>query len=236
MVLINLQNVDQKLTLWPFVSLETGENYLGFEKECLKIGLKKHYKKGQVITRVGDYVSGAYLLSKGKTVTTVMGQNGLEKTVYFCKAPWFFNDAPAALNQEATMAVRALSDCVIVIINTNDLNDLLHSDKSYLDLYLQYISKRVYSIVNELTEVWNLNPTQIVFKVLVCFAIEQGISDNEQVVVKITQEELAQICGLHRVTVARTFKRLKELDMIKKTNKSTVVMSSDLSFVSFYDL
>ncbi|MDR1604649.1 MAG: Crp/Fnr family transcriptional regulator [Gracilibacteraceae bacterium] len=234
-MILNTQDMKNRFTLWPFISLQE-ENFAGFEKACLKIGTKRHFKKGEAITNIGDPISGVHLLSKGKTVTTVIDQNGLEKTIYFCKAPWFFNDAPGMLDQEATMAVRALTDCYIFIINLEAFTNLLMSEKVYFDLYLKYISQRVYSLVNELTEVWHLNPTQIIFKVLVCFAIDQGVDNNELIVVKTTQEELAQICGLHRVTVARTFKRLKELDVIKKTSKSTIVLNSDLSGISFYDL
>ncbi len=83
-MILNPRDIDNLFNYWPLMSGKIEENDLSFVKECNKIGVKRTFRKGEIITAIGEYVSCIYLLNKGMTITTVIGQNGFEKVISIC--------------------------------------------------------------------------------------------------------------------------------------------------------
>lgn len=238
-MITNIGNAKNTASLWPWISFDNlADNNMELEKACGIIGLKRLYKKGDLITAIGENVLGVYFLQKGVAISTIVGENGLEKVVFINKAPCFFNESPFIGELGTEMEIRALTDCVITIIDWNDMNKLVLNNKLLNELFIKYIARKSYALIDQMIDILTLNPTKRIFKVLLYLAQAQetNANHNEQITIKLSQEELAKICGLHRVTVARAFKKLKNIGVIKNTSRSTIVLDSDWNFVSFDDL
>lgn len=214
--------------MWPWISIEGLEvDDLDATKICGLADFKRSYRKGDIITHVGEHVAGIYFISNGEVSSTLIGENGLEKVVFIYRSPCFFNESPFITALETCMEIRALTDCVISFIDKKKIDDLISNNKSFNELLLKYMARKVYVIIDQLTDVVSLTPVKIIYKILYYYAKEHGIYADDQVTIKVSQERVAKISGLHRVTVARAFKKLKDTGIIKKTNKSTVVLSLD---------
>lgn len=227
--------------LWGSMSSnDIQENCIEFENVCSSIGIKRVFQKNSIITNIGEKVSGVYFLYKGISISQIVGENGLEKVVFFNRAPCFFNEGPFIGNLYTEMEIRALTDCSISVISFNELDKLISSNKLYNYLFMRFLARKAYALLSQMNDVLTLTPAKRILKVITYLAQENSLTNlntkDKETIVHFSQEELARICGVHRVTVARAFRKFKDMGIITKISKSKIFLAADFESILLDEL
>ena len=214
-------------TLWPWLladkmSMATEPDDI---QRIQRVGTRRCFKKGSVITQYGESVSGIYFLTKGEVTGRYFSASGAEKVIFIFRAPCFFNEALYLANLQSNMELEASADSELTYINKNTLDRLLTTDAAFNLILMKYMARKTRLILAQLIDIITLSPVERVRKVLLLYARDEGIRHADGVHVFISQEELATITGLHRVTVAKAFRQLKDNGLIIRTSKSLVVLA-----------
>jgi cAMP-binding proteins - catabolite gene activator and regulatory subunit of cAMP-dependent protein kinases len=196
-----------------------------------RIGNTRHYKKGSVILGYGDCPEGIYFITSGSVCGRYLSQNGEEKVIFVYKSPCFFGEAPFINDETTNMDAITLNDATISFISRDAINKYIYPDKTLYLLILKSMARKTQAVTEQLNDALYLSPIQRVQKALQYLALEQGIMINDRdLAIKITQIQVANITGLHRVTITRIFNKLKSSGIIKGIKRSEVILNSDMLF------
>ncbi len=188
------------------------------------LGSIRKYKKGTIIIQLGEKVKGLYFIIKGQAEGVCMSDDGEEKIVLIFNPPSFFAEAPFLNGLGSNIEIRATEDSIISYIDENKINKIIDSNNVLVEILFKSLSKKTQILVDQLNDVLYSSTEKRVIKALRCFARERGIYNKNNFIIKVKQEEIAQVTGLHRVTIARVLSRLKKAGMIKYINKTSIML------------
>ena len=211
-------------TLYPWISL----NHLQIDADQIelvkRIGTTKVYKAGAVIHGYGEKKEGFYFLHQGEVSAGILATNGLEKTIFIFEPPCYVGEVLYFTNKISNMIVTAVKDSRVTFLNREAVDQLL-DNRQFCETMVRFLTRKVYTIVDQITDQFALTPLERVYKILVFYGETFGNRESEQIAIQISQEKIADITGLHRVTVARMIKELRRLGVVRKVSKAQIVLN-----------
>ncbi|MBE3586333.1 MAG: Crp/Fnr family transcriptional regulator [Thermoanaerobacter sp.] len=192
-------------------------------EEIIKLGVTKHFKEEKVIINIGEFVEGIYLITKGEARANILTPDGKEKTIFIFEPPFFFGETIYFNKTPASMEVKVMPDSIMTFFSEDAIKKL-SKNKYFFELLFRSSICKTDSAIEEISDLYVLTPGERVYKTLWYYANKRGVKlNNGELLTKISQEQIATIVGLHRVTVARIFSRLKGKGKIKNTKRSTLL-------------
>jgi CRP-like cAMP-binding protein len=214
---------------WPWISVSSAGVKLDpadIEK-IRSAGIRRYYKKGTIISPYGEDIKGIFFLHKGEVTGKIFSLNGTEKVLYIYKPPCFFQESPYLAELPSNMEIKASADSELTFIDRPQLDHLLATDSAFSHILMKHMARKNRLVLDQLIDMVTLSPIERIHKVLLANARQQGKPAAEGVAVALTQDQLATITGLHRVTVARALAKLKAAGAIKKSSKALIVIDPD---------
>jgi CRP-like cAMP-binding protein len=211
---------------WPWISVSSAGVKLDHSdiEKIIHAGAKRFYKKGAIISPYGEDVKGIFFLHKGEVTGKIFSLNGIEKILYIYKPPCFFHESPYLAELPSNIEIKASADSELTFIERPQLDHLLATDLVFNHILMKHMARKTRLIIDQLIDIVTLAPIERIHKVLLSNAQQQGIETPEGIALALTQDQIATITGLHRVTVARALARLKANGAIKKTRKGLIIL------------
>ncbi len=197
-----------------------------------QLGARKVVSKDTVILGVNASVDGVYYIKEGAVEIMLNTQSGPEKVLYCVGKGCVFGEvvcfAPGT-NEEAT--VKARTDCTLYFFKRETIEGIIAREHPQLLLELIRILGhivRMYGIL--LHDSLSLDFFARVCRFLVYlvrFKGGDGPGRHKRVVVEsgVTQGDMARLLGVHRVTVAKAVRRLKEEGIVERFTKRELAIA-----------
>lgn len=196
------------------------------------LGRQRKFKKGRIIIHSASPVYGVYLVVEGIVEVALYTPNGPEKALYHVGPGSVFGDVACFSTGESGEGnVRARTDCTTLFFSLETIKGTIAQKHPHLLIELLQSSAvkiRMYGVY--LQDSLSYNNFLRVCKMLVYLVrFKMKKVDPSQTHVTLhpgmTQNDIARLLGIHRVTVTKAINRLKEMGIIKRFTKSILDIS-----------
>lgn len=190
------------------------------------LGIRRVFPKGSEIIDLVTPVNGVYFVWEGSVEVPLYTEHGPEKVLFYVGPGCIFGEVSCFVGGETDEAsVRARTDCVLYFFSRETLEGVIASQHPQLLIELIRASAykiRMFSVL--LRDSLNSDNFLRVCKMLVYLVRfkELEIAPGQKQVSlqpEMTQQDLARLMGLHRVTVTKALSRLKSLGILAHFSK-----------------
>jgi len=171
-----------------------------------------HYKKHTTIVHVDDPGNALYILKSGLVKVTIEDQHGYEMILRILYPTDFFGDMSLldGMPRSATVTTQEFSD-VMTISRDHFLNIIEKSPKILLKMTV-VVSQRLRKANELIHSLAFFDVYGKVARTLLNLAQERGRVTEQGTVIdmRLTQQELAELAGMTRETMARTLREFQQ--------------------------
>ncbi len=178
------------------------ENYL-------HLGAKKQYAAGSTVTFANNFMDSIYYVKTGKVKQSLICSNGVEKVVGIIIAGNTFGEAVYFNGCPAQSHNIALENSVIYVFNSMTIETLLGESPSICTDIIRSLSLKIRMLTTQIDMLYSLRSKDRVYRIIYILAQH---SPNGRIA--MTHYELAQLAGVHRVTVSNALTHLNNAGII----------------------
>jgi CRP/FNR family transcriptional regulator, cyclic AMP receptor protein len=189
---------------------------------------KAPVRAGQTIHGEGEAEPHLELVTAGLVRARVSAPDGRMMTVRYCRAGALVGAATLFAEAARPFAIQALTDSVIVRFRPAIVRELALRDVRVSNALLAETSERVLSFLGELSGSAFATVRQRVARHLLDLA--SGGGRDHQLVVRITQQELADATGTVREVVVRVLRELRQEGVVQTGSHGITVLEPERLF------
>lgn len=169
------------------------------------------FQVGEQLWRPGEYIERVYYIEQGIAKTSLLNEDGREKTVYFHGSGMVFpgcHESQFAI--ELSLVTQAVTPIVAMEFQRSAFHDLLRTypelASAMLENYARYINVLIFESAHQerneaLVKLCNL---------IYLLALDAGSPGGPASNIEMSQEELAELLAMNRVSVAKLLSRLRD--------------------------
>jgi len=191
---------------------------------------EQHYKKHSTIVHVDDPGNALYILKSGLVKVTIEDQHGYEMILRILYPTDFFGDMSLldGMPRSATVTTQEFSD-VLTISRDHFLNIIEKSPKILLKM-TSVVSQRLRKANELIHSLAFFDVYGKVARVLLNLATERGRVTEQGTVIdmRLTQQELAELAGMTRETMARTLREFQQAGCIRVESGVISILALDM--------
>lgn len=192
-----------------------------------KHGENRHFNKNEEIKiSCKRFIA---VVTKGKIKRTIFNNNGIEKSLYFLIPGEIFGEEEYFEGCENTILAIAQEDSEISILNEENIEKLLNSNPEIYKFIIHSIMRKYRIALMQMTNMCFNDSTQKIadFLVRLCIQFQTTKPQREDIELKLTHQEIADLVGCSRITVTKALNELKNRDLIDLKNKGIFIKSID---------
>lgn len=185
----------------------------------------KEYKKNTVIFREGEEGEGLFFVKKGKIKLTKLSEDGKEKILHFCQEGDVFAEILLFEGGVYPATAETLEACEIGLIRHADMERLLLANNEITVKLLKVMSKRLREAQFHIRDLAFKDAYSRLASTLLNLSAEYGrqSSDVNYVGISLNQQELANLIGTSRETVARIIGDWRREGIIAVQKKEIII-------------
>jgi len=184
-----------------------------------------HFKKGDIVLRVGDQRSVAFYLRKGFIKDSAISHDGREFTLFIFKPSdvfsytWIFNKIHNG------HAFRAMTDCSILGKNRESFLLFLEQNPDVQFMIAQNISIRMRGLMQRMEQMAFGSATQKVASIIHIIGERFGKEDGGKINIplKLTQQDIADLIGISRETTSIEIHKLATQNILTHTSGRYII-------------
>jgi CRP/FNR family cyclic AMP-dependent transcriptional regulator len=187
------------------------------------------YLKGQRLYSQGDPADCIFYLQAGKLKVTVVSPEGKEAVIGILQPGDFCGEESLAGHKSRISGATALTECVLVRLETAGALRALHEDTAFAEAFMSYLMARSIRFQEDLVDQL-LNSTEKRLARLLLILANYGKDERpERIMPKVSQETLADMIGTSRTHVNFFMNKFRQLGFIEyngeiKVNRSLLNM------------
>jgi len=184
-------------------------------------GVINHYAKDSVIARQGEYIDKLMFLVKGSARSVGMGLDGTEKTFLYFSAGCFIGSEGFLHCQPVIFDLRILEDSEVLFIDKDFFHEILSQQNICLFL-MKTIALASRVLAHQVEDATFKTTQQAICRILYC------LSDDGQISYKphFTHQEIADLVGVHRVTVTHILGMLKKEGIVQVQPRGHIIVAN----------
>lgn len=210
-----------------FLNLEDDEQeYL--LQDLVKEARVKTFKKKQLIYEDGDTPVFVYFINKGKIRTFLYYQDGRELSTGIHVDQQFFGYESVLLNQKYTDNASALEDTEVALIPKEKFYELMYKKPAIANKFVKLLSGNIKEKEGQMLGFAYDTVRKRVANSLVGVALKTiENEDQDQVVIRISRDDLAALAGTANETISRMLADFKDEKLITKEGNAIRIFSID---------
>lgn len=205
------------------------------DKDCIKyLDEKFHryirrYGREEQLFGAGDCMESFYIVKEGRVRITISSEQGGEFHTIIGKPGCFFGELPFIDGFPSDTNAIAIVPSKIYVLPHDVAKKTLAEDAYFNRLMITSLARKIRTLNNTIDLLINKDASDRVVAHLInlCYAHGKSCSDGIRINIKFTQEELASISNLSRVSVSNAMSSLFKQGIIKKINGFTVITDID---------
>ena len=191
---------------------------------------EQHYRRHTTIVHVDDPGSSLYILKSGLVKITIEDQHGDEMILRILYPTDFFGEMSLldGMPRSATVTAQESSE-VLTIAREHFLNIIEQSPKILLKM-TTVLSKRLRNANELIHSLAFFDVYGKVARLLLNLAAERGRVTEQGTVIdmRLTQQELAELAGMTRETMARTLREFQQAGCIRVESGIISILELDM--------
>jgi CRP/FNR family cyclic AMP-dependent transcriptional regulator len=189
------------------------------------------FPKKQTIFAQGDSADAVFYIQKGKVKLTVVSQTGKEATIGILNEGDFFGEGVLTGQPLRLCSATAMTDCSVMKIDKKAMNEVLHREHAFSDMFVAYLLTRNIRYEEDLVDQLFNSSEKRLARILLLLAHFGKEGRPETVIPKMSQESLAEMVGTTRSRVNFFMNRFREMGFVDYDGDGLRVHSSLLNVV-----
>lgn len=183
-------------------------------------------RAGQRLFARGDAPDGLYGITAGQVRFTGVTEAGEQAILAICEAPQWFGEIALFDNAPRTHDAWAQTDAALAHVPQHALNELLSGQPAHWRDFGRLLTHKLRASFIAMESLVLLPPTPRVAGRLALMATGHGaLQGGGPRVLKVSQEQLAQMLALSRQTVNQALKALESAGAIRRSRAAIEVLS-----------
>ena len=192
---------------------------LNFEKDF------RHYKRGDVLYREGNRISGFYCIHKGIIKVFKTGFDGKEQIIRFAKPGEIIAYRSVLSNEPACTSAKVIEDCQVCFIPTEILITLIKSNPSFSLELLRLAFHELGEANSFITDIAQKTVRERLAEILLLLMNDFGIDEQNNLKISLTREELANIVGTATESVIRLLSEFKSDKLVELNGRKIRILN-----------
>ena len=189
-------------------------------EKFISLGEEVTYKRGEIIVAAGTKPDRCYYVLEGKVVSTESTAATGDRYYNFNEADSVFMESNVFANRPSPVSFLAVTDVRLICIPAQALMAAIDTDR---DLAMELMVSMSYKFLTAMDQVREATHCSVRWKVcnlLMTFADRYGVPYDGKCLIKekISQQMMANLLGINRITMVRTIKDLRELGLVEQIN------------------
>ena len=189
------------------------------------------FPKKQPIFRQGDSSDAVFYIQKGKVKLTVLSKAGKEATIGVLNEGDFFGEGCLTGQPFRLCSATAMTDCSVMKIDKKSMNDVLHREHAFSDMFVAYLLARNIRYEADLVDQLFNSSEKRLARILLLLAQFGKEGKPETVIPKMSQETLAEMVGTTRGRGNFFMNRFRQMGFVDYSSEGLQVHSSLLNIV-----
>jgi CRP/FNR family transcriptional regulator, cyclic AMP receptor protein len=190
-----------------------------------KIGNERTYGASESIYLQDDLGNTFYYIKTGRVKVFILQEDGTEKTLSIHEQGCFFGETTVIDQLPRPCCASAMVNSEIIALTHGDLLKLIQLDKDLYLALLQSLTRKIRMLSFQIQDMAFLEAEQRIIHILLKLAGDFGTTTEEglKLSVSFTDQELAGLVGVCRVTVTKTLNSLKKQGFIDKQCRTITI-------------
>jgi CRP/FNR family cyclic AMP-dependent transcriptional regulator len=193
------------------------------------------FPKKQMIFAQGDSSDAVFYIKDGKVKLTVVSQLGKEATIGILSEGAFFGEGCLTGQPLRLCSATAMTDCSVMNIDKKSMNDVLHREHAFSDMFVAYLLARNIRYEEDLVDLLFNSSEKRLARILLLLAHFDKEGKQKTLVPKMSQETLAEMIGTTRSRVNCFMNRFRKLGFIDYDGGSGLQVHSSLLNIILHD-
>ena len=182
-----------------------------------------HLKPLEVFFGQGSLADCVFYLQSGRARITVVSKRGKEATITLLSAGDFIGEESIAGVAGLRLATAtALTSCIALRIERDEMVRALHEERSFSDLFLKFLLARSMRTQADLVDQLFNSSEKRLARILLLMADFGKPGEPEMLIPKISQETLAEMIGTTRSRVSFFMNRFRKLGFVEYNGRIRV--------------
>ena len=188
------------------------------------------YRKGQIDYSQGDIADAVFYIQKGEVKLTVVSPQGKEAVVAMLGKNDFFGEGGLAGQRLRMATVTAMAESVIMRLEKAAIVAVIHQEPAFSEMFIAHLLDRTIRVEADLVDQLFNSSEKRLARLLLLLANFGKEGKPEPLIVKISQETLAEMIGTTRSRVSFFMNKFRRLGFVEY-NGGIEVHSSLLNVV-----
>jgi CRP/FNR family cyclic AMP-dependent transcriptional regulator len=193
------------------------------------------FVKRRTIFAQGDSSDAVFYIKEGKVKLTVVSQTGKEATIGILNNGDFFGEGCLTGQPLRLCSATAMTDCSVMKIDKKSMNEVLHGEHAFSDMFVAYLLARNVRYEEDLVDQLFNSSEKRLARILLLLAHFGKEGQPETVIPKMSQETLAEMIGTTRSRVSFFMNRFRKLGFIDYDGGRGLQVHSSLLNIVLHD-
>lgn len=171
-------------------------------------------EKNELIFEIGHFPNYYYQIKEGRVKMNNLTEDGKEFIQNIFVPGQSFGEPPLFIDEPYPANAIAISKGIIIQIKKNLFYEMLQKHPEVSLALNKSLARRLYYKSVMAPELSSQSPEKRLIKLLY-YLMEHRKNDNEEFIVDLSRQQLADLTGLRVETVIRTIKQLEKKEMLK---------------------
>jgi CRP/FNR family transcriptional regulator len=187
-----------------------------FLKEAKLLSMDKH----QVLFDQEETIDHIYVVKEGRVRLSITNKLGEEKAIMIVGTNGLVGDLGLYASETYLTSAITATPCKVYSFSSTIFRQLVEKHAELLRFYLFNSDKKLQLLTTQIVELSYRSARSRVIQLLIQLAETYGIEENDRIriAIRFTQQEMANVAGTSRVTVAQIFQLLRLEKVLTKEN------------------
>jgi CRP/FNR family cyclic AMP-dependent transcriptional regulator len=173
------------------------------------------FRKGQTVFTQGDESRSVFYLRSGSVKITVNSSAGKEAVIAFLQPGDFFGEGSIAGQPLRVSTATAIQATSALEIEKREMIRVIHEEHEFSDRFVAHMLKRNVRVEEDLVDQLFNSSEKRLARALLLVARYGKEKEEEKIVVRVSQETLAEMIGTTRGRVSFFMNKFRKLGFIK---------------------
>jgi CRP/FNR family transcriptional regulator len=175
-------------------------------------GQERFYPKGRIVYSANEHIYQLYYLKSGLLKQVTANSDGVEKIIGIIKAGNVIGEAPFFHGFPSLCTFSAITDSKIYIFSREAISLLSERNPEILNNIICSMSLKIRMLTTQINILTSSNASTRIRRVL--HLLTQHYPQQE-IEIDLTHQDIADLSGVHRVTVSRTLSQLRHQGILE---------------------
>jgi CRP-like cAMP-binding protein len=199
----------------------------------LHLGKKRRYKKDNLIIGNGELIDQLYYLHSGRVRLSKVMPDGSEKIVWYLDSGNLFGEIAFWDKKPLEGIFVAMEDCLVVAFSRECIRrEIMPGHLNLVENMLEGLAHKARVVATQASDITSLKSRLCKLLIYMVERETEGIPSGKVVCKRsLSQQELAGLLGIHRVTLNHMIAQLKKEGMIEAVGKGRMTVADFDSLV-----